>query len=285
MIDVSDLKYNIKNDLESVLEAENKNINDFSDGSRISRSTIYEIQKKGYTTDSVYEKFYSYVYNLNYRLNSIKEDFLKESSKEKVLFHGSKFGLTQITEEGSRGNCDFGNGFYLGETYDQALSFVCEYEKSSVYSFICDVSGLKVNTFDCSIDWMLAICFFRGSIDQYSKNERIRNIVKTVAESDVIIAPIADNKMFYIMSLFANGDINSDTAFHSLSASKLGMQYIFKTERALENLKPIEKYYLCKPEKEDCQKRLNERSAEIETKLKLAKREYRDGLYIEELLK
>jgi hypothetical protein len=39
------------------------------------------------------------------------------------------------------------------------------------------------------------------------------------------------------------------------------------------------------PEREDCKKALIERGYEIDTKLKLAKREFRDGLYIEELLK
>jgi hypothetical protein len=72
---------------------------------------------------------------------------------------------------------------------------------------------------------------------------------------------------------------------HSLSASSLGLQYIIKTERALEKCIPIERYYLSVPEREDCKKALIERGYEIDTKLKLAKREFRDGLYIEELLK
>jgi len=53
----------------------------------------------------------------------------------------------------------------------------------------------------------------------------------------------------------------------------------------LQNLIPIERYYLSEPEREDCRKFLNERSYEIDTKLKLAKREFRTGLYIEEILK
>ena len=43
--------------------------------------------------------------------------------------------------------------------------------------------------------------------------------------------------------------------------------------------------YLCQEEKNDCIKNLNKRTLEIETKLKLAKREFRTGLFIEELLK
>ena len=87
------------------------------------------------------------------------------------------------------------------------------------------------------------------------------------------------------MSLFAAGEINAEVALHSLSASKLGLQYIIKTEKAIKKLKVIEKYYLCKEEKIDCQEKLNIRSLEIDTKLKMAKREFREGLFIEELLK
>ena len=154
-----------------------------------------------------------------------------------------------------------------------------------MYSFQYDLDNLKIKKFECNLEWMLAICYFRGSLKEYSSNIKIQNIISEVEKADVIIAPIADNKMFYIMSQFTDGDINTDVALHSLSASNLGLQYIFKTEKALQKLIPIEKYYLSNLEKESCRKVLNERSYEIDTKLKLAKREFKNGLYIEEILK
>jgi len=215
---------------------------------------------------------------------SIKEELLKEKYQN-VLFHGSKKGLSEITISGSRENCDFGNGFYLGETYDQALSFICEKDGSSVYSFRYSIDDLKIKNFDCSMEWMLAICYNRRTLGEYGNNPTVNKIIKEIEESDVIIAPIADNKMFYIMAQFTDGEINADVALHSLSASSLGLQYVFKTDKAIKKLHPIEKYYVCMPEREDCRKRLIERGYEIDTKLKLAKREYKTGPYIEELLK
>lgn len=50
-------------------------------------------------------------------------------------------------------------------------------------------------------------------------------------------------------------------------------------------LVPIEKYYISKPERDDCKATLIERGFEIDTKMKLAKREYKTGLFIEEILK
>ena len=276
--------YKIKEDIGFIMEAEGINKLQLSELTGISRSTLDSIEKKGVATNEVCEKLYSYIYEKNYRLNSVKEELIKEKYGN-VLFHGSKYGLSEVTIPGSRDNCDFGNGFYLGQTYNQALSFVCEYDKASVYSFRLSLDGLKSIEFDCSLDWMLAICYYRGTMKEYAESSLVQRIVKKIEDADIVAAPIADNKMFYIMSQFAEGEINADVALHSLSASGLGLQYIIKTESALKNCNPIEKYYLSGPEREDCRKALIERGYEIDTKLKLAKREYREGLYIEELLK
>ena len=277
-----DCQYKIKEDIEFILESEKINMSELSDRTKISRTTLNEIKKARKTTKEVYEKFYAYIYENRYRINSVKEELIKEKY-QKVLFHGSKKGLSEISVLGARDNCDFGKGFYLGETYNQAVAFVCENRDSSIYSFNYVPGGLKIKEFDCSLEWMIAICYYRGTLGAYKDNDKVKRIVGEIENSDIVIAPIADNKMFYIMAQFTDGEINADVALHSLSASKLGMQYIFKTEKALEKLVPIEKYYLCDLEREDFRRLLNERSYEIDTKLKLAKREFKTGLYIEEL--
>ena len=277
-------EYDIKSDVGFIMEAEHMNVLEFSQKTNISRATLDEIIKRGNARNDVYEKIYSYAYERKYRMNSVKEELIREKYKD-VLFHGSKDGLSCVIKNGSRDNCDFGNGFYLGELYTQALSFIAEKENSSVYSFGYSLDDLNVKRFECNLEWMLAICYSRGTIKEYESNELVQNIVSEVENADVVIAPIADNKMFYIMAQFTDGEINADVALHSLSASKLGLQYIFKTDNAIDKLTPIERYYICKPEREDCKKTMIERGYEIDTKLKLAKREFKTGLYIEELLK
>lgn len=279
-----DCEYKIREDIGFILEAEGINKLELSEATGISRTTLDLIEKRGVATNEVCEKLYSYIYEQGYRLNSVKEELIKEKYGN-VLFHGSKNGLSEVTVSGSRNNCDFGNGFYLGQTYHQALSFVCEFDKASVYSFRYSFDGLKKIEFDCSLDWMLAICYYRETIKEYAESSMVQGIVKKIKDADIVVAPIADNKMFYVMSQFAEGEINADVALHSLSASGLGFQYIIKTERALKHSIPIEKYYLSVPERENCRRSLIERGYVIDTKLKLAKREFKEGLYIEELLK
>lgn len=278
------LDYRIKDDIEFIKEAEKINDDELSGLTNVSRTTLNEIKNTNKCNLNVCEKIYSYIYKKKYRLNSVKEELLKEQYK-KVLFHGSKREIDEILATGSRNNCDFGNGFYLGESYIQALAFVSEFDNSCIYSFSFDFKNLNVYQFECDLDWMLAVCYYRGTLNEYSNYDKILNVIEKLKDADIIIAPIADNKMFYIMTQFAEGEINADVAIHSLSASKLGYQYILKTDRAIKCLRPIEKYYVCKEERIDCQNELEKRGYEIDTKLKIAKREFKDGLYIDEVFK
>ena len=80
MQQIKNLQYKIKQDLEFVMSAEQKNIDEIAKSTTISRTTIYEILHSKNIATSVYEKFYSYIYNNGYRINSVKEDLLKETS-------------------------------------------------------------------------------------------------------------------------------------------------------------------------------------------------------------
>lgn len=278
------LDYRVKDDLDLLEDLEKMSNFELSTLINVSRIALDEIGKSKKQDYELLDKIYSYAYKIGYRLNKIKTELLIESNCL-VLFHGSKFGLTEISEEGSKRSSDFGNGFYLGENYEQALSFISSKDKSCVYSFICNLEGLKIKRFNTSLEWMLAICYYRNTLNEYKNNELIKKIRDEIETSDLVIAPIADNRMFNIMSLFSEGLITEECALHSLSYSSLGFQYVFKTKKAINRLIPIEKYFVSNAEKDDNKKKLIERSLEIDTKLKIAKREYRDGKIIEEILK
>ena len=275
--------YRIDDDIKMIVETEKMNLELLSKRTNISKSTLYEIFNSGFATKDVYEKFYSYAYSLGYRMNKAKESILKENNKL-VLFHASKKGLSLIDYNKSRKSCDFGTGFYLGESYDNSLDFVCDYYDSSIYSFIYELKNVKVLELAPSLEWMLIICYYRGQLEKNKDNKIIVELIKKVEESDVIIAPIADNRMYYIMTLFVNGDINENVAIEALIAANLGNQYVLKNEKALSKLDFVEKYYLCNLEKQDALNRLNKRAMDIDTTLKETKRKYREGRFIEEVL-
>ena len=279
-------EFDVKTDLSLVLLEEGFTAEEVADAIGISRRTLFNILSGSVqTSNDSLEKIYSFIYKDGYRLNKLKEEFYKDSGKL-VLFHGAKEQIEEITNNGSRDRCDFGPAFYLGETYHQASNFVCEYDEASVYTFFFEKDGLIIKEFNCDLDWMIAICYYRGTIDEYSNHPKVQSIIKEVEAADVIIAPIADNKMFQVMQLFADGEITSEQAYHSLSSSTLGKQYVLRTDRAIKRLKQLNRLYLCKEEKDDCLTKVLEHAQKIEDELNEAKRKYRrEGLYIDELFK
>ena len=79
--------YNIKEDIGFILESEKINNIEFAERAKVSRTTLEGIVKKGIARDDVCEKIYAYAYNNKYRINSVKEELIKEKYRD-VLFHG-----------------------------------------------------------------------------------------------------------------------------------------------------------------------------------------------------
>lgn len=98
---IKNLQYKIKQDLEFVMASEQKNIDEIAKATTISRTTIYEILHLNNIALSVYEKFYSYIYNIGYRINSVKEDLLKmlDLNESSRLSLNVKEGIEKIEEQ------------------------------------------------------------------------------------------------------------------------------------------------------------------------------------------
>ena len=74
--------YNIKGDIGFILESEKINNIEFAERAKVSRTTLEGIVKKGIARDDVCEKIYAYAYNNKYRINSVKEELIKEKLKD-----------------------------------------------------------------------------------------------------------------------------------------------------------------------------------------------------------
>ena len=236
-------------------------------------------------------KIYNYAYENKIYINSIYEQlFLEEYqvSNTKVLFHGSKNNefIFPVDLNHSKINNDFGVGFYLGETYTQAATYIANGNAPFVYSFKLDLKGLKIMQFEVNKEWMIAIAFFRGWINKYQNHPFVNSIISKVLEHDVIIAPIADNRMFDIISEFVRGEITDLQCEHSLAATNLGFQYVIKTEAALKKLSTIRPLFVSSFEKEKLVNLRLEMSDLSQDKVRVARIEYRGkGQYIDEMLK
>ena len=240
--------------------------------------------------DKNIELIYNFAFEKGIHINKIYEQIFYEDCEKansKLLFHGAKNTITfPLDLKYSKINNDFGKGFYLGETFEQASTYITNTLSKYVYAFSINTKNLKIEKFTVNTEWMLAIAYYRGWLTEYKHNEIIDNIINKVESADIIIAPIADNRMFDLISEFVDGTITSEQCEHALAATNLGNQYVIKTTTALTKLEFIKIFFLSSKEKEKYKnKRLENNNINL-NKVKVARIEFRGkGQYIDELLK
>ncbi len=285
------MDYQIIQDIEAVMELKELTMDELAKELGISRITVNnwllgntEISERNITA------FYEYVFQKGIRLNKIKEQLYTEElsdGSEVLLFHGAKTKIEgSLSLTCSKRRNDFGAGFYCGESLEQSAMFVATFPSSSLYMLKFDCENLKKKEFSVNRDWMLMIAYFRERLGEYANSKIITRLRKELDDIDYIVAPIADNRMFEIIDQFIDGEITDIQCQHCLSATNLGNQYVFVSEKALQQVKILERCYLANAEKEAYLTARQESYDMNRDKVKLARRQYRDqGDYIEDILK
>lgn len=159
-----------------------------------------------------------------------------------TLYHGSNVSFTTIDLTKASPAKDFGRGFYLTDSREcaekTALQRIARMGGSAyvmVFDFDeCSIPKLKVRKFDgpCG-DWALfALANRKLNVSAVDHNCDSRY--------DVVIGPIADDRISLQFRLFERGIITIDEFVRGLSYRELYTQYSFHTEHALQALKHTE---------------------------------------------
>ncbi len=281
----------IKDDIEIITELLDISLAEIAKQIGVSPVTVSRWMKddKGISEENI-RKLYEYAFEKGIRLNRIKEQLYREDYSKKdyvVLFHGAKTDISgELSLERSKPNHDFGHGFYCGESLEQSAMFVSGFPHSTLYIVGFNKKGLHSVRYKVDRDWMLTVAYFRGKLDEYKDHPLIRGILSQLEGADYIVAPIADNRMFEIIDSYINGEITDLQCQHCLSATNLGMQNVFITERALSNVQLLRHCYLTSAEKQYYIRTKQEETKIGNDKVKVARIQYRNqGQYIEEVLK
>ena len=283
------MNYNFTEDIKSIREILGISQKELADQIGVEQITISR-NEMGKTAPSkkILESLYTFAFKKNIKINKLKEMFWRDDleQNEKLLFHGAKSEIDgTIDIRRGRLNNDFGQGFYTGESYEQAISFVSGFTDSSVYYLRFDNRNLKCKRYKVDQEWMMTIAYYRGTLDEYKNHPSIVKLVEQSRDCDYIIAPIADNRMFQIINSFIDGELTDEQCKHCLAATNLGMQYIFISEKAVSQIKIVERCYIANNEREYYKNLRLEESKLGENKVKLARRQYRGkGQYIDEIL-
>ena len=283
------MDYNFDKDFKAIRDVLDISQKEFAKVLDTEQKTISNIESKdSYPSKTIVESAFTYAFKKDVKINKLKELLCRDnlSHDEKLLFHGSKGEIKgNIDVNFGRGNNDFGQGFYTGESYEQAVSFISTYDDPSVYFMSFDDSDLKCKRYSVDREWMMTIAYYRETLEEYENHPLIEKIIKESRDCDYIIAPIADNKMFETINEFIEGNLTDEQCKHCLAATNLGMQYVFLTEKAASRLKIVERCYVCDKEREHYKKLKEDYRKLGNDKVKLAKAQYRGvGKYIDEVL-
>ena len=194
---------------------------------KLAQTRLYEICKEGSVP----------VYDLT--LSKIKKtaESISLPAGRMLLYHGSKSGVEGKIEPKSRPQCDFGKGFYMGTEASQALTLICDYDKSKLYIVSVDLTDLDVVEVPADIEWAMLVAYHRGRMEKINGTpfyEKYRDLAKN---KDLVIGSIANDRMFYVIDNFFIGNITDAALVGSLSALQLGKQYVAVTQKGCDAVK------------------------------------------------
>jgi len=203
-----------------------------------------------------------------------------------TLYHGSKSGIVGDIAPSSREHCDFGKGFYMGTEKAQPLTLICNYPDAKLYTVKVDLSGLKILDIEVGIDWALLVAYNRGKMDSV-KGTAIYNRIAEMADGcDMLIGFIANDRMFVVLDRFFKGEITDEALIHSLSALKLGKQYVALTEKACKQITIVEEKALTETDRETLRiESEDNRSKGIALADEICRQYRREGRFFDEILK
>lgn len=173
------------------------------------------------------------------------------------LYHGSFLEISNIDLSFSRHALDFGQGFYLTSSYEQAVSYIpsavkknirrrklpsdfrIEDGRLSIFRFH-QVSDLKIHYFEtANLDWLH---FIAANRDDSLFQEFLLHFENT----DVIGGKVADDSTAATLNAYITGEYGlpgsntaDDFTISKLLPDRLSDQFCFRTEVSLKSLEFI----------------------------------------------
>ena len=202
-----------------------------------------------------------------------------------ILYHGSKSGIQGKIKPASRDRCDFGAGFYMGTDPLQPLTLICDYEQSVFYILSVDLHSLKTLDVPANIEWAMLVAYHRGRMEAARGTKFFQKYQELDKGYDMVIGSIANDRMFYVLDSFFEGTITDTALVKSLSALKLGRQYVAITQKACDAVKIEREVQLLWMERQALKKSSEQnRSNGIAFANQICKEYRREGRFFDEIL-
>lgn len=154
-----------------------------------------------------------------------------------ICYHGSDTIVDTPRILEAKRPLDFGGGFYVTTSESQAKSWAKKVSYRNNNDYMCvnryeiDLEqaeyDLNIIRFDIADErWLNFICDNRQG--------------KEAENYDMVIGPVADDRVYRVVVEYENGDMDKETALKNLKTEQLCDQILFHTERSLVYLKYID---------------------------------------------
>ncbi len=210
---------------------------------------------------------------------------IKLDSNRVLLYHGSKSGIEGTVEPKSRKQCDFGKGFYMGTDPGQALTLICDYEKSKFYIVSVSTDNLAQIEVPANIDWAMLVAYHRGKMEKINGTPFYNKYRDMTQDKDLIIGNIANDRMFFVIDNFFVGNVTDMALINSLSALQLGKQYVVISQKGCDAVRIEAEVELSYLERQFIKEIAEENRARgISLANDICKNYRREGMYFDEIL-
>lgn len=156
-----------------------------------------------------------------------------------ILYHGTNVDFTEIEIKKTKKYKDFGQGFYLTDIKSQAEELAAKrtlmfggepiVQKYEFDESLLESADIKVLKFDSvSAEWA-----------EFIYKNRSRTIPPYKHNYDIVIGPIADDGVAYLLGRYEEGSYTIEELAEQLKFKRLNSQYFFGTDKAIHLLKRL----------------------------------------------
>lgn len=154
-----------------------------------------------------------------------------------ILYHGSNMNIDKIDLEMSKTNKDFGKGFYLSESEEQAM------EMANFKSVLLGGEPI-VTKFEFDVEMMknseLSVKVFEEYSEEWADFVFANREGREVEQYDIVYGPIANDKVGLQIRKLKDGSIDKAEFLNRLKYMKgITFQYYFGTEKAIKYLSKL----------------------------------------------
>ena len=188
---------------------------------KLAQTKLYEICKKNDVP----------VYDITLNRIAAAAENVPISEGRVLLYHGSKSGIKGKIEPKAALNAISGRA---GTDPSQALTLICDYDKSKFYIVSVDTTDQKTIEVPADIEWAMLVAYHRGRMETIKGTPLYEKYRKMSENKDIVIGSIANDRMFYVIDNFFIGNITDAALVGSLSALQLGKQYVAVTQKGCD---------------------------------------------------